>query len=205
MKVFIEQNKGVTRWWNSLLNKTKAVLVGENLLRKIVRRVLFTTRNFIRSAKEWTLSVKRIYRNSDTRGWIVVFSQWSWKMLYWLSEKSGTQVKCWNLSMESLEMSFKCSFWMEVRIIILLLPTMMEVLNFLSYRKPSHNLVMYTCQGNSYFFHRKNSTLSRRPSICYRNPHIELLYWGRFEFLVPGSIYVKSPPVLAPIYNFPHI
>ena len=34
------------------MNKTKEVLVGENIFRKIVRRVLFTTRNFIRSAKE---------------------------------------------------------------------------------------------------------------------------------------------------------
>ena len=95
VKVFIEQNKGVTRWWNSLLNKTKEVLVGENLLRKIVRRVLFTTRNFIRSAKEWTLSVKRIYRNSDTRGWIGVFSQN-------LSEMENTVLtikwKSWNSS-----------------------------------------------------------------------------------------------------------
>ena len=29
------------------MNKTKEVLVGERLLRKIVGRVLFTTRNFI--------------------------------------------------------------------------------------------------------------------------------------------------------------
>ena len=106
--------------------------------------------------------------------------------------------------MESVEMAFKCSFWMEVRIIILLSPTMMRVLKIFFFIE-SRFMTKHTCQGNSYFFHRKNSTLSRRPSICYRNPHIELLYWGRFEFPLPGSICVKSPPVLAPIYNFPHM
>ena len=149
---------------------------------------------------EWTPSVKRIYTNSKTRGLILVYSQhlseygkccigykmirvelkwsveiWAWNRLRWRSNAAFG----WRWEWSSY---YHLQWWEYWKYIIII---------------ESRFMTKYTCQGNSYFFHRKNSTLSRRPSICYRNPHIELLYWGRFEFPLPGSIYVKSPPVLS--------
>ena len=157
---------------------------------------------------EWTLSVKSIYRNRDTRGCIDVFSQ---NLSEYGKCCTDYKVKREKNSSEVLKSEHGIS-WDGVQMQLLDGGEDNHLISITYYDGStdfflieSRVMTKYTCQGNSYFFYRKNSTLSRRPSICYRNPHIELLYWGRFEFLLPGSIYVKSPPVLAPIYNFPHI